>query len=778
MMFTTPRPRPSAGWYRSAHLRGLAVAALSLAMLAGALRLHADAPVEPEENAVPMTAEAPLVVPLTRDTITIDGVLDEAAWQHAARVLLTYETRATDNTPAPMRTEMYITYDTETVYVGWRAFDPEPDAIRARFGDRDRSFNDDYVGIALDTFNDGRRAFQFLANPLGLQMDLTANDLDGNEDEAWDALWVSFGRLTATGYEVEMAIPSRSLRFPSTDGPLTFGFDAFRNRPREQRYTYRSQRNDRNIECYVCEFSKMTGFEELSAGRNLEFVPTLVGTRTDARADLLADELTDGDEDGEAGLTVSWGITPGLNLGVTINPDFSQVEADNAQLDVNNQFALFFPETRPFFLEGADFFDTPINAVNTRSVADPDAGIKLTGKQGVHAIGVFAARDATTELLLPGSQGSDVTRLDGENDATVLRYRRDLGARSNAGILVTDRRGEDGYLNTVVGFDGVWRPRDTDRFSAQLLTSRTRYPRAVAEDFNQPSDSFDDLALRVDYRHSSRHWFGYARVEDVGEDFRADLGFLPRVDFRFYLAGLERIWWGEDYGDDTWWSRFEIGSDWDVTQDQDGLQLENEREIWTNVSLPVADLFVDLRYGSREVGFGGRTFQERFTNLFLRSTPSSTLGFEFFARRGNRIDFVNVQPADQLLFEFFGTVRFGRRVRVDFGHIYDQLDLSGTGIELFTANLSEMRLQLPLTRRFLIRLISQYVDVERNPAVFPDGFSTRTEDLFNQLLVSYKWNARTVVFVGYSDGYEANDRVDLTQRNRTVFLKLGYAWTL
>src|SRR5215210_3993296 len=345
-----------------------------------------------EGGANPPRSERPVHrIERAASEIKVDGVLDEAAWQTAAVVALKYETRPGENTPPPVATETLVTYDDGHIYVAFRAHDPDPSAIRAHLSDRDDAFSDDFVGIVLDTFNDERRAFEFFVNPLGVQMDMFIDDVSGNEDASWDTIWSSAGKITADGYAVEIAIPLSSLRFPRTEGEQTWGFDALRFYPRSQTARISSHPLDRNVNCYLCQASKMSGFSGITPGRNVELAPTVTSARTDQRQDLPSGPFDEGKLESDLGLTAKWGITPNLTLNAALNPDFSQVEADAAQLDVNTQFALFFPEKRPFFLEGADFFATPFDVVFPRNVADPSWGLKLTGKEGKNAVGVFAA---------------------------------------------------------------------------------------------------------------------------------------------------------------------------------------------------------------------------------------------------------------------------------------------------------------------------------------------------------------------------------------------------
>ncbi len=717
----------------------------------------------------------PLTIGKAASKISVDGVLDEAAWQSAASVELEYETRPAENTPPPVRTELLVAYDESHLYVAFRAHDPKPSEIRAHLSDRDTAFSDDFVGIVLDTFNDERRAVELFVNPLGVQMDLFQDDVGGNEDESWDAIWDAAGKIHAGGYDVEIAVPWSSLRFPRTEGDQTWGFDALRFYPRDVRHRISVHPIDRNVNCYLCQASKMTGFSGITPGRNIEVDPTLTAGRTDQRQDGNLDRpFGEGEVDTDLGLTARWGITPNLTLNAALNPDFSQVEADAAQLDVNTQFALFFPEKRPFFLEGADFFKSPFDIVFTRNVADPSWGAKLTGKEGKNGAGVFVARDEQTNLILPGSNGSEFASFDMPTTDAVLRYRRDLGSSSALGTLVTVREGEDGYFNRVGGFDGIYRLNGSNSFRAQYLRSQTEYPvgPSVGKDLRLPGGTLEDDATWLSWDLSSRDWTAYARYEDVGRDFRADMGFLPRVDYNFLLAGLKRIWYPEGR-----WNRVSFGGDWDRREDQRGQLLEQEFEVFADFQGP-RQSYIEVDAGTRERFFNGRTFDGVFGSVYAEADLSGDLYASLFLRGGDEIDFVNTQPGEVLQIEPSVRFNLGVHLRTRLSHAYQRLDVDdGT---LFTANLTQLSTVWQWNVRTFVRAIVQYTDVERTPLLYiardPADIDRTTEELFTQLLFSYKLNPQTVFFLGYSDNSVGDARVDLTRSDRTFFLKLGYAW--
>lgn len=441
-----------------------------------------------------------------------------------------------------------------------------------------------------------------------------------------------------------------------------------------------------------------------------------------------------------------------------------------AQLDINTQFTLFFPERRPFFLDGADFFRTPFNTVFTRNVARPDWGVRLTGKLEKNGIGVFVAEDSITNLVFPGSTESDSDSFDFGSSSAALRDRRDFGDSSSVGLLFTGREGSD-YRNPLGGIDGLYRFRESDFVRFQMLGSESRYPDDIADEYDQPAGGFEDWAWLVSYVHEARNLAAWLRHEDVGSEFRADLGFMPRVDYRETVAGLERHWWGDG---EEWFTRISVGWEASRARDQLGRLLEEEYDVWGFYQGPLqTSIWPDL--ATRDEVFDGVRFDRDFLRSWFTMQPSGDFRFEIFARVGDQIDFDNTRPADEVFLRPEIQVNLGLRLRTDLSHTHQRLDVDEG--RLFEAGLSQLRVVYQLKLRTFVRAIVQYSDIERNPSLYLDEeVNARTEELFTQLLFSYKLNPRTVVFVGYSDSRAGDQSVDLTQEDRTFFLKLGYSW--
>ncbi|MEM9333867.1 MAG: carbohydrate binding family 9 domain-containing protein [Pseudomonadota bacterium] len=710
-------------------------------------------------------------LPKTTETVRIDGVIDEVAWRSAARVVIDIETRPAENTPAPVATTALLMEDGKSLYIAFDARDPDPTAIRAYLRDRDRPFDDDLVGVVLDTYNDGRRSFEFFSNPLGVQLDLTNDDVNRNEDTAWNAIWDSAGTITETGFIVEMRIPFSQLPFPASDGEQTWGFNLLRFYPREDQRRLASSPVDRELGCGLCQIGEIRGFRGVRPSRNLEIVPTLIASNAETTNDPGAVPLDGNGTDTEVGVSIRWGITPDTTANFAINPDFSQVEADSAQLDVNNQFALFFPERRPFFLENADYFTTPLRVVFTRTIADPSLGAKITGKRGNHTYGVFAAEDDVTNLLFPGPTGSSTDTLDRANQAVVGRYSRGFGNASSLGVLWTSREAT-GYHNRVAGLDLNWRITDQHEVIAQYLVSDTAYPTEIAEDNEQPLGSFSGAAGVAGYNYRSRAWSAFLRHREFGDDFRADSGFITRANSATQIAGGSRRWIGDETD---WYNQLEVSGDWDITRDEDGRIIEREVEMEFGINAGLQS-YIEFEAFTRDRLFNDVLFEENGYGVYGEFTPVSGLELSVNVEWGDQVDFANTRLGKQVSVRPSIEWNVNRHLLLDVDSNLVSLE-TRSGEQVFDAQVHDFRATWQFNRLSFLRLTAQVQDVDRNPASYLDTVDQRSRDVGTQLLYSFKLNPQTVFFLGYSDNRVETDELgSLTSTDRTWFMKIGYAW--
>jgi len=712
---------------------------------------------------------------ITRATseIKVDGVLDEDAWAKATVIPVLYEWMPGDGIAPPVKTDCLVTFDRTNLYIAFRASDPEPGKIRAHLMDRDDTdtlIGDDHVGVMIDTFNDERRGFQFRVNPLGVQADAVFSEQDGIEDFSWDMMWASVGKITADGYIVEIALPLKQLRFQPGSGSQTWGFEAFRSWPRNVRHRMSSAYRDRNKSCLLCQENKISGLEGLAQGRNLELDPTATFSRTDARAEPSASSLTNGGIEADAGLTARWSVTPNMTLNGTVNPDFSQVEADVAQLDVNTRFALFYPEKRPFFLEGLDFFTTPVQAVFTRTVSDPYFGAKLTGKRGSDAVGLFVTTDRLNNLVIPSNQGSDYASLDDAVTTVVGRYRRDVGQGSTIGAMYAGREGSN-YHNRQVGVDGYWRISPADAVRVQYLRSDTAYPGSIVADYGQPAGNIGGNGMWVDYQHISRTWAVFGNYEAYSPGFRSDTGYVPRVDFRNVLGLAQRRF---QRAAGSWFNTIDVGARGWRSTDSAWTLTDQTVAAFVNYTGPY-QTSLEFNVPRDIVVYQGVRYEYARPNFFAGIKPASGLNIQVVGRWGGGVDFANGRKATQAL-QFGPQIDYNPLSRISLRLSYNLDQLSVDQGRLYRANLTQFRMLYHLNVRTFVRAILQYTDITRDPSLYTFAVDGHSRKLFSQYLFSYKLNPQTVLFAGYSDNAQASQSADLQRQDRTFFIKLGYAW--
>jgi len=703
-------------------------------------------------------AADPITVPRVQGEVKVDGQLDEPLWQQATKFELPYETEPGENTPASVKTTVYIGENGSHLLVAFVAEDPDPTKIRAFLRDRDSAWDDDFVGMNLDTFDDQRRSYEFYVNPLGAQMDVIYEEANGNEDPSWDGLWNAAGHISEHGYVVEIAVPFSTIRFKSGGDVQQWAADFVRFRPREHRYRMSNNIMDRNNRCYLCGVGKLRGFAGVQTGNNLEIAPTVTTRFSQERPGPGASFHSSGLRI-DPGVDVKWSPSPNLTLNATVNPDFSQVEADSAQLSVNNTFALFYPEKRPFFLEGADYFTTPNKVVYTRNVTDPDLGLRVTSRNGQQTYGVFIARDTVTNLLIPGLLGSDLQQYDFASTDAALRYRYDFAGNSSVGVIATERRGGD-YSNSLQGVDGHWQ-HGNHSFEGQYLSTRTRDP-------GQAGIQGD--AYTTDYSYHSRDWSFEAGRSHFDDGFRADLGFIGQVGYQHDFGSLQRNWYGDQAAV---FKQIHVTANWQSSRALDGTLLEIKREFELGMDGPLQS-HIELGHTERDRQWNGLRFPEQFNRFYGDFIPVSGVSIGLFARHGDRTDLANSRLAKFTAIEPNIALNLGRSLTLSVDHNYQKLSRDGGNV--YVANLTDLRLSWQFSLRQRLRLAWVRSDIRFDQFLYSHPVPARLRSISSQLIYSYKVNPRTALYAGYADGYFGDESQPLFQADRTLFLKLAYAF--
>jgi hypothetical protein len=698
----------------------------------------------------------------------IDGRLDETAWRDAATVPLAWEWYPADNAAPAVSTTCRLLAGPRALYVGCVAADPDPGRIRAHYAERDEVSGDDLVSVLVDPAGTTRRGYRFEVTALGVQYD-ALYDEDAGDDATWDATWSSAGRIGPDGYVVELAIPYRALRRPR-DSAMAGGVRPWRivlerRWPRDAAYRIGAMPLDRDDGCLLCQAPALTGLDSVPAGRGAWLQPTLTASRSEED---LETGVTTATGDLSAGLSGRWSPSPATRLAVTLNPDFSQVEADAAEFEVNRRFALSFPEKRPFFLDDADFFDVDEDLLFTRSVVDPLTGGKLTWQHGRQALGVLATLDRLNARIMPGNQSSERVSADADVAGLVTRYRIDLPGSSAVGLLGTGRFAAE-YHDVVGGLDGTFRFGRSHRLRVQLHASHAADGPDV-EDLTGREGGFAGARWNARYDFESRRWEVEVGFRGITGGFRADAGALQRVDLFGPEAQVTRVLRPDA---PTWYDLVELEAEAQRLTDFAGRVIDEKYGIGASWAGALQSE-VEVSYAWRRQAFGDRLFTVRETEAEVGMRPSGWLRLTASARVGDEIDADNARLGRGLELGTSALLRPGRSLRLSLGHRFRRLSIDAG--EVFRAWLSESRIEYHFGLALFVRLVFQYRCIGRDPNLWIDPVEPSSNRLFVQSLVSYELSPQTVVYAGYAGTTRDFEGLDLAPQQRALFVKLGYGW--
>lgn len=712
-----------------------------------------------------------LNIPRVSTPPTLEDYLDGVPRPDEAAVTTFVQREPGDGVPASQPTEAYVSYDDLHLYVIFIARDRQPAQVRASLTRREGFSNNDHVGVMLDTFRDRRRAYLFISNPLGVQLDGVATDGQMGDDYSFDTVWESRGRLTPFGYVVWIAIPFKSLRF-STDPEQQWGIAFVRSIVRNNETSYWPYVT-RRVSGTVHQIGTATGLRDISPGRNFQFIPYTAFTR--AR---FLEEDTPAfvrDTDGRAGVDGKFVLKDAFTVDLTLNPDFSQVESDEPQVTINQRFEVFFPEKRPFFIENASYFDTPIDLFFSRRIADPQVGARLTGRVGDWTVAALGMDDRSRGERLPIGDPAH----DDRAGIGVVRIQRDLPRQSSVGVFATTT-GFAGSGNQVVAVDGRYKLSDT-----WVLTGQA----ALSDSNERDGVSRSGRAYSLNLDRTGRNWGAFIEYEDISPDFRAPLGFVPRVDMRRLFPFIRYTWFPEKHGivsirpelnGNAIWGYDGTLQDWEVNSELQ-FELKGQTEIEAGYSETME------RFAGIDFRKGAASF--RFETGILKWLEVST-GFDrgqeinFFPSAGLQPFLANAAEADLSL-----TVKPTERLVLDGRYLFTRLSARNalgslpSGASIVDNHIWRTRGAYQFTRNLSLRVIVDYSEVlPEVSAIDLDEEKRFTADV----LASYLLNPWTAIYVGYTDGY-GNVEIDPVFRDRLrptesafhstgrqVFVKLSY----
>jgi hypothetical protein len=724
-------------------------------------------------------------IPRLESSVQVDGKLEEPAWSQATRLTGFWQYQPVDGRPAEETTEVLVWYTQDAIHFGIIAHDRNASTIRATVADRDNIDNDDHVVIYLDTFHDRRRAFFFGVNPLGVQSDGVRSEgtgqvtsfIPGSVDQNPDFTWESKGRITDRGYEVEIRIPFKSLRYPGS-GPQSWGFNVVRV---VQRTGYTDTWTDvrRANASFLGQEGAIGGLHDMRHGVTVEAQPFVTAT-ADGSRDGVSGRFTRENVNPDAGLNLRLGFSS-YALDATANPDFSQVESDEGQVTVNERFALFFPEKRPFFLEGIELFGSPQTLVYTRRIVDPKAGAKLTGKFGQLGVAHLTAVDQTDK----GDAWFNITRL-----------RRDLGRNSIAGVTFTNRD-QSGAHNRVLAGDL--------RYVWGLYFAQFQYGRSWTSDaLGRRSAPIWQAELD---RTGRSFGFNYL-LNGIGPGFDAQAGFVNRLRngvvfghflnrFTIYGArgallenltvfgGPERTWLYDRFG-------FKPGLE-GLERVEATFQLRGGWELSGRVERDFVN-FQDSSFAGYTSGsaggpayrpsddFSGFVWQTKVTTPTWRKVD-----VELSYRRGRAAIFEEGATGKGWLFEGEVELRPAATVRIAAtGAVLRLLRLDGS--EFARSTIPRLKLEYQPNRALFFRAIGEVrserraalLDPTTGDSLFVAGQpqpATRYNGLRLDLLASFEPTPGTVAFLGYGSSMETDREFTWSRLARVTdgfFVKLAY----
>ncbi|MEO7794109.1 MAG: DUF5916 domain-containing protein [Thermoanaerobaculia bacterium] len=721
-------------------------------------------------------------IPISRvaTPIVVDGDLSDPAWKEIPPITDWLETNPGDNIPPKVKSVAYLAYDGEFLYAAFEFDEPNPKDIRAPLGDRDnvRSYTD-YGGVIIDSQNDGHTAQLFLANARGIQYDALTNDASG-EDDSPDYFWDSAARITATGWVLEIRIPFSSMRYTDPD-PSQWGILLYRNRPRDFRYQMFTSRMPRDSSCFICNSRPLIGLAGLPSGAHYVVAPYLAANQAAEPENGLGSPLAWGSTDFEGGVDAKWIPNPSMAIDATINPDFSQIESDAGQITANERFALFYPEKRPFFLEGVNLLQTPIQAVYTRTFTSPRFGLRATGGTESNKYTVLVGQDrGGGAVILPGPEGSGFADQDFSSYVAVTRARHDF-SKAFVSFLYTGREndsGDGGGSNHVAGPDFEWRPTPQDTLSGQLLFSSSETPTRPDLATEWDGRKLDGYAAKLSAQHSTEKWDLFGQYQDFSDDFRADNGFVPQVGYRFLYAEGGRTFHPLDKPV----SRLRLFAFADRSETQGGELLL--QEIVPGFGLDATwNSFVRVEFAFDEVTNQGKSFDRfQFRPRFEVRPGKVVQQVTLQAVYGDDVDFANNRPGDGWGATVTADLQPTDHIALGLSAARRTLDVdtveAGQPISgrLFTADLARLRAVYNFNARSWLRLIGEWAKTERDPGLYTFDVRPESADFSGSAVFAYKLNWQTVFFIGIGDERTEDPDGKLQALGQQAFFKISYAF--
>lgn len=676
-------------------------------------------------------------VPTKPDRLLVDGSMAPGEWAGALSLPLSWEINPGYNTPAPLATEGFIFKDDQALYVAFRC-SVDPNDFRANLNRRDAAWEDDFVGIALDVYGDTRNMVFLGSNAYGVQLDVRKNDpanhMDDQMDVSYDVEFEAQGARSPGEYTVELRIPFNALQFGSSKRQR-WKFTFFR-----QTYTKGVQVNVqanpqyREIFCADCQFAHAMILDGIKPKLRRQLIPYAFGSAVGEPGSAVKPGA-------KVGGSAFIGLDAASSVEVALNPDFSNVEADVAQVAVNSSFALFYPERRPFFIEGSDQFATRQTYVYTRSIANPLGLTKFTNQGQKYRSYVLTGYDAASPYLVPGRNFS-AYGTSGANWSTIARIQRRLPYASGIGLLGTQRTYFDGGSGSLAAADVNLRISDALRFKAEVAFSDTREPNADwisgGENFKGRTAALDGeryqgMALYGGLVRQSKHWTLRADAMGQSPTFRAEMGFEPQNDWMRYELGASY----NGFPNKKWVKTWGVYNEATQFRYFDGDLRQNHHLVWGWIQWGGnlrSSFFHRFRFDEVFKGVHFSNLRTLGTNLNWRPSQTFNAGVELNTGQSIAYNESNLRLGRTRNISVNAQVQFAGQLRWNHMLTHAQMhELNGSEL-IYRGFIYRSGLEWSLTRATELRLVGQW-----------DAFNA---NLLVQPVLTYRPNAFTLVYAG------------------------------
>ena len=704
----------------------------------------------------------------------IDGIISDDEWNNAIEVDLDYEVNPGNNISPKEKTKVFIVYSDTHLYIGFKAY-ANPKEVRASIRSRDDlgMISDDFIVVAFDTYGDSRNNYLLLANAFGSQLDARAVNAITDEDRYDINFNVDFetkGNIVSDGFEIEFKIPFASLPFPNGDNQ-EWNFNFRRNTFRDGiPIELRSQPFDRTAPCQICQTTDKLILKDIKIEKRIEFLPYVAGNVTGKKETIL-DQINYEKFNPNLGLGINLDLSKNSTLELTLNPDFSQVEADVTQIDVNSSVALEYPERRPYFNRGTDIVQYTTGAFYSRSINNPLISTKLISQGKKERVFFLTALDQNSVYQIAGEDRSYLGQGD-ESFVNVLRYQRLINKNSRLGLLTTNRYYKNGGYGNLLGTDGWFLLSDKLRFTYEVFLNFNKEPNADWIDSNDnifgrtvtlDNQTFTGKSINIQLYRNTEKWMSYLTYRDFSPNFQADVGFIVKNNRKW--GTLYHAY--QTFPNKPALQYFSIGTKADILYTYE----DYLKTISIDGILSIKTLFnTEINFThDRDVfkNFLGRDYRNLPSNRFqIRSSPNESLAINLNLTFGRDLAYNEENPeiGREFNFYFMPAIQLSNKLRISPSIRYARLRYMNNDNYYYNGSISRFSIRYQFNNFFNVRIVSEY--------------NTFSERFFIQPLIQWNPNPSTVFYIGgnqnslndFNDDMYSIFRVDQTQ----IFLKFQY----